>query len=168
MPKASEPAIKPQKSVDMNVLDTIQGKLPSQKQQANIIDIIKSSIEKRKLGIPFDSFAKVLSDKLQDKNNSIIQIDNSAFFVQRNPSDPNRVNFAIFSIDNPNGLSKSISGFNKFLKNQGISYAETYDELQEVVQAFDNAGFKSKLEKTMDKRGNKMVPSYKISFGVKQ
>jgi hypothetical protein len=149
-----------------NVMDTIQGKLPSKQSRANVIDIIKGSIQKRKLGIPFETFLKILADKLQDKSNSIVQIDNTAFFIQRNPATPSKVNFAVFSIDNPNGLQRSVSGFHKFLKNQNIMFAETTDELKDVVNAFNNSGIRPKIGKTMERKGNKMAPAYKISFGL--
>lgn len=159
-----KPLIDEPKKTDSNVLNLIKGNPLGQR---NIIDIIKNEVDRRKIGASFEDFAMFLSNKLQDKYNSIVQLGNSAFLVERDKTDPKRITFTTFSMDNPSELSKNISGFYKFLKNQKVNYAETKEDLLQIIDSFKNSGLPINLSQINERKGNKMIPSYKISFGVK-
>lgn len=166
MAKAQEPAIAEKKISDADVMGAMQGAMPSQTGDMDIMSIIKQAFESKNMGFPYNQFVKVLGGMLQDENNSLIKIGNVAFFVQRTPQDKKKVKFAVFSGVNPSLLPKNILGFYKFLKNQGILSAETSEDSKQIAEAFKTSGAPVKMAQGMERRGKTMAPTYKISFDM--
>ena len=167
MAKPMEPAMgAPQKPAvpEADVMDAMQGTVPSQKGRMPIMSILKKGLEARQTGMPFEQFASFIGARLSSKNNSLVQINNTAFLVIRDEVDPSRVQFGMISADSPKMALQSISGFYKFLTNQGITSAVTTEEKPEFVDLYKKAGVPIDVQVAPGFYGDERKPEYRVSF----
>ena len=170
MAKSSEPVIqeKGKSAIDTSILDTIDGKLPSQKGQMDIMSILKKGLEARKTGMPFEMFASLVGARMKSPRNSMVKINNTAFMVRREPNDSKKVEFSMISADSSKNASKCIMGFYKFLKNQKILSASTTEETPQFVELYKNSGVPLKVSVTEGFYGKERKPEYLITFDMRR
>ena len=97
----------------------------SKDQQAQLLNIIKQSVEKEGGG-DFNTFIRKLATVLRDPNNKLAQFGNSVFLLKR--IQPGTVEVHTFSTEPPPQLVQAFQGLAKFLTNQRMQKAITYAE----------------------------------------
>jgi len=144
-----------------NVMDTIQGKLPSQAKQMTSVDILRKALPEHKTKMPEEMMLNIIGARLENPKRSVVQIGNTVFLTYR-PA-PGVVEFDTYTVENKKNLTNSMSGFFKFLKNQNIKKATTTDEplyVDVTREAARIAGTKVNVGQKTEKVDGKIRPVY--------
>jgi hypothetical protein len=115
-------------------------------------------------GVTMDTLLRKLASALQDPNNKLVQIGNSAFLVTL--VGDGVVEFHTFSAEQPQKLLKNYIGLANTLKKQGIKKATTYSDRPEFVDLAKKSGLPVKVGQSQKMMGNAMKPVYTFELDL--
>jgi hypothetical protein len=151
---------------DVGVLDTIKKtRGEDESKTMNALQVVQTSMANQlPPGVTMDTFLRKLATALQDPNNKLVQIGNSAFMVTL--IGDGVVQFHTFSAEQPQKLLKNYLGLAKHLKNQGIKKATTYSDRPEFVDLAKKSGLPVKVGQSQKMMGNEMKPVYTFELDL--
>jgi len=154
------------KMPDVGVLDTIKKtRGEDESKTMNALQVVQTSMANQlPPGVTMDTFLRKLATALQDPNNKLIQIGNSAFMVTL--IGDGVVQFHTFSAEQPQKLLKNYLGLAKLLKNQGIKKATTYSDRPEFVDLAKKSGLPVKVGQSQKMMGKEMKPVYTFELDL--
>ena len=154
------------KMPDVGVLDTIKKtRGEDESKTMNALQVVQTSMANQlPPGVTMDTFLRKLATALQDPNNKLVQIGNSAFMVTL--IGDGVVQFHTFSAEQPQKLLKNYLGLAKLLKNQGIKKATTYSDRPEFVDLAKKSGLPVKVGQSQKMMGNEMKPVYTFELDL--
>jgi len=154
------------KMPDVGVLDTIKkSRGEDEGKTMNALQVVQTSMANQlPPGVTMDTFLRKLATALQDPNNKLIQIGNSAFMVTL--IGDGVVQFHTFSAEQPQKLLKNYLGLAKLLKNQGIKKATTYSDRPEFVDLAKKSGLPVKVGQSQKMMGKEMKPVYTFELDL--
>jgi len=154
------------KMPDVGVLDTIKKtRGEDESKTMNALQVVQTSMANQlPPGVTMDTFLRKLASALQDPNNKLVQIGNSAFMVTL--IGDGVVQFHTFSAEQPQKLLKNYLGLAKLLKNQGIKKATTYSDRPEFVDLAKKSGLPVKIGQSQKMMGNEMKPVYTFELDL--
>ena len=154
------------KMPDVGVLDTIKKtRGEDESKTMNALQVVQTSMANQlPPGVTMDTFLRKLASALQDPNNKLVQIGNSAFMVTL--IGDGIVQFHTFSAEQPQKLLKNYLGLAKLLKNQGIKKATTYSDRPEFVDLAKKSGLPVKVGQSQKMMGNEMKPVYTFELDL--
>jgi hypothetical protein len=154
------------KMPDVGVLDTIKKtRGEDEGKTMNALQVVQTSMANQlPPGVTMDTFLRKLATALQDPNNKLIQIGNSAFMVTL--IGDGVVQFHTFSAEQPQKLLKNYLGLAKLLKNQGIKKATTYSDRPEFVDLAKKSGLPVKVGQSQKMMGKEMKPVYTFELDL--
>ena len=145
------------------ILNTIQGKLPSAKnKQMQTLDVLRHVVSREAPQANFEKFVNGLDSILKDDKNTLIQVGNTVFLVNRKMQD--QVEFHTFSADHPGLLAENFRGLANFFKNQRIKSAVTYEDTPHHSELFKKTGFPVKITNTAQSMAGEANPVYRIEI----
>ena len=151
---------------DVGVLDTIKKtRGEDESKTMNALQVVQTSMANQlPPGVTMDTFLRKLATALQDPNNKLVQIGNSAFMLTL--IGDGVVQFHTFSAEQPQKLLKNYLGLAKLLKNQGIKKATTYSDRPEFVDLAKKSGLPVKVGQSQKMMGNEMKPVYTFELDL--
>jgi len=154
------------KMPDVGVLDTIKKtRGEDESKTMNALQVVQTSMANQlPPGVTMDTFLRKLASALQDPNNKLVQIGNSAFMVTL--IGDGVVQFHTFSAEQPQKLLKNYLGLAKLLKKQGIKKATTYSDRPEFVDLAKKSGLPVKIGQSQKMMGNEMKPVYTFELDL--
>jgi hypothetical protein len=154
------------KMPDVGVLDTIKKtRGEDESKTMNALQVVQTSMANQlPPGVTMDTFLRKLASALQDPNNKLVQIGNSAFMVTL--IGDGVVQFHTFSAEQPQKLLKNYLGLAKLLKNQGIKKATTYSDRPEFVDLAKKSGLPVKIGQSQKMMGKEMKPVYTFELDL--
>jgi hypothetical protein len=154
------------KMPDVGVLDTIKKtRGEDESKTMNALQVVQTSMANQlPPGVTMDTFLRKLASALQDPNNKLVQIGNSAFMVTL--VGDGVVEFHTFSAEQPQKLLKNYLGLAKLLKNQGIKKATTYSDRPEFVDLAKKSGLPVKVGQSQKMMGKEMKPVYTFELDL--
>jgi len=154
------------KMPDVGVLDTIKKtRGEDESKTMNALQVVQTSMANQlPPGVTMDTFLRKLASALQDPNNKLVQIGNSAFMVTL--IGDGVVQFHTFSAEQPQKLLKNYLGLAKLLKNQGIKKATTYSDRPEFVDLAKKSGLPVKIGQSQKMMGSEMKPVYTFEWDL--
>jgi len=154
------------KMPDVGVLDTIKKtRGEDESKTMNALQVVQTSMANQlPPGVTMDTFLRKLATALQDPNNKLVQIGNSAFMVTL--IGDGVVQFHTFSAEQPQKLLKNYLGLAKLLKKQGIKKATTYSDRPEFVDLAKKSGLPVKVGQSQKMMGNEMKPVYTFELDL--
>jgi hypothetical protein len=154
------------KMPDVGVLDTIKkSRGEDEGKTMNALQVVQTSMANQlPPGVTMDTFLRKLATALQDPNNKLVQIGNSAFMLTL--IGDGVVQFHTFSAEQPQKLLKNYLGLAKLLKNQGIKKATTYSDRPEFVDLAKKSGLPVKIGQSQKMMGNEMKPVYTFELDL--
>lgn len=154
------------KMPDVGVLDTIKKtRGEDESKTMNALQVVQTSMANQlPPGVTMDTFLRKLASALQDPNNKLVQIGNSAFMLTL--IGDGVVQFHTFSAEQPQKLLKNYLGLAKLLKNQGIKKATTYSDRPEFVDLAKKSGLPVKVGQSQKMMGNEMKPVYTFELDL--
>jgi len=151
-----------------NVMDTIQGKLPSQEKQMSPVDILRRAFPESETGLKEDAMLNIIGARLENPKRSVVQIGNTVFLTYR--VSPTEVEFHMATSEPARQIIKNASGFGKFLRNQGVKVAKTIAEKPEIVklatQVAKDIGATVKSGQSMKRLNDKIRPVYTLEINL--
>ena len=154
------------KMPDVGVLDTIKkSRGEDEGKTMNALQVVQTSMANQlPPGVTMDTFLRKLATALQDPNNKLVQIGNSAFMLTL--IGDGVVQFHTFSAEQPQKLLKNYLGLAKLLKNQGIKKATTYSDRPEFVDLAKKSGLPVKVGQSQKMMGKEMKPVYTFELDL--
>ena len=154
------------KMPDVGVLDTIKKtRGEDESKTMNALQVVQTSMANQlPPGVTMDTFLRKLATALQNPNNKLVQIGNSAFILTL--IGDGVVQFHTFSAEQPQKLLKNYLGLAKLLKNQGIKKATTYSDRPEFVDLAKKSGLPVKVGQSQKMMGNEMKPVYTFELDL--
>jgi len=154
------------KMPDVGVLDTIKkSRGEDEGKTMNALQVVQTSMANQlPPGVTMDTFLRKLATALQDPNNKLVQIGNSAFMLTL--VGDGVVQFHTFSAEQPQKLLKNYLGLAKLLKNQGIKKATTYSDRPEFVDLAKKSGLPVKIGQSQKMMGKEMKPVYTFELDL--
>lgn len=154
------------KMPDVGVLDTIKKtRGEDESKTMNALQVVQTSMANQlPPGVTMDTFLRKLASALQDPNNKLVQIGNSAFMLTL--IGDGVVQFHTFSAEQTQKLLKNYLGLAKLLKNQGIKKATTYSDRPEFVDLAKKSGLPVKVGQSQKMMGNEMKPVYTFELDL--
>jgi len=154
------------KMPDVGVLDTIKKtRGEDESKTMNALQVVQTSMANQlPPGVTMDTFLRKLASALQDPNNKLVQIGNSAFMLTL--VGDGVVQFHTFSAEQPQNLLKNYLGLAKLLKKQGIKKATTYSDRPEFVDLAKKSGLPVKVGQSQKMMGNEMKPVYTFELDL--
>ena len=154
------------KMPDVGVLDTIKKtRGEDEGKTMNALQVVQTSMANQlPPGVTMDTFLRKLATALQDPNNKLVQIGNSAFMLTL--VGDGVVQFHTFSAEQPQKLLKNYLGLAKLLKNQGIKKATTYSDRPEFVDLAKKSGLPVKIGQSQKMMGKEMKPVYTFELDL--
>ena len=154
------------KMLDVGVLDTIKKtRGEDESKTMNALQVVQTSMANQlPPGVTMDTFLRKLATALQDPNNKLVQIGNSAFMLTL--VGDGVVQFHTFSAEQPQKLLKNYLGLAKLLKKQGIKKATTYSDRPEFVDLAKKSGLPVKIGQSQKMLGNEMKPVYTFELDL--
>jgi len=148
------------KMPDVGVLDTIKkSRGEDEGKTMNALQVVQTSMANQlPPGVTMDTFLRKLASALQDPNNKLVQIGNSAFMLTL--VGDGVVQFHTFSAEQPQKLLKNYLGLARLLKKQGIKKATTYSDRPEFVDLAKKSGLPVKIGQSQKMMGKEMKPVY--------
>lgn len=164
MAKAQEPAISEGRKLDIDVMDAMQGNMPSQKGNISPIEIYKKYFQSISPKLNTDVLLAYTGALLKNPKRSLIQIGNTIFNVYR--VSPTEVEFHMVTSEHPRKILENSIGFVKFLKNQKIKTAKTIVENPETMklikQVANKTGIELNIGQSTEKLDDVMKPVYTV------
>ena len=154
------------KMPDMEVLDTIKKtRGEDEGKSMNALQVVQTAMANQlPPGVTMDTLLRKLASALQDPNNKLVQIGNSAFLVTL--IGDGIVEFHTFSAEQPQKLLKNYIGLANTLKKQGIKKATTYSDRPEFVDLAKKSGLPVKVGQSQKMMGNAMKPVYTFELDL--
>jgi len=154
------------KMPDVGVLDTIKKtRGEDEGKSMNALQVVQTAMANQlPPGVTMDTFLRKLASALQDPNNKLVQIGNSAFMLTL--VGDGVVQFHTFSAEQPQKLLKNYLGLAKLLKNQGIKKATTYSDRPEFVDLAKKSGLPVKIGQSQKMMGKEMKPVYTFELDL--
>lgn len=154
------------KMPDVGVLDTIKKtRGEDESKTMNALQVVQNSMANQlPPGVTMDTFLRKLATALQNPNNKLVQIGNSAFMLTL--VGDGVVQFHTFSAEQPQKLLKNYLGLAKLLKKQGIKKATTYSDRPEFVDLAKKSGLPVKVGQSQKMMGNEMKPVYTFELDL--
>ena len=154
------------KMPDVGVLDTIKKtRGEDESKTMNALQVVQTSMANQlPPGVTMDTFLRKLATALQDPNNKLVQIGNSAFMLTL--VGDGVVQFHTFSAEQPQKLLKNYLGLAKLLKKQGIKKATTYSDRPEFVDLAKKSGLPVKVGQSQKMMGSEMKPVYTFELDL--
>lgn len=154
------------KMPDVGVLDTIKKtRGEDESKTMNALQVVQTSMANQlPPGVTMDTFLRKLATALQDPNNKLVQIGNSAFMLTL--IGDGVVQFHTFSAEQPQKLLKNYLGLAKLLKKQGIKKATTYSDRPEFVDLAKKSGLPVKVGQSQKMMGSEMKPVYTFELDL--
>jgi hypothetical protein len=147
-----------------NVMDTIQGKLPSQAKKMSVMDVLRSFAAKNIPPDERDGFLGTINAVCSFPNVRLIHINNSVFFTIKNSKDT--VEFQIISTEDGNSVANNIMGYMKFLKNQNVKTAIVKTNSGEMVTFLKMLPLKMNVSQGTKVGGGIAKPVYIVQIEV--
>jgi hypothetical protein len=154
------------KMPDVGVLDTIKKtRGEDESKTMNALQVVQTSMANQlPPGVTMDTFLRKLATALQDPNNKLVQIGNSAFMLTL--VGDGIVQFHTFSAEQPQKLLKNYLGLARLLKKQGIKKATTYSDRPEFVDLAKKSGLPVKIGQSQKMMGSAMKPVYTFELDL--
>jgi hypothetical protein len=154
------------KMPDVGVLDTIKKtRGEDESKTMNALQVVQTSMANQlPPGVTMDTFLRKLASALQDPNNKLVQIGNSAFMLTL--VGDGVVQFHTFSAEQPQKLLKNYLGLARLLKKQGIKKATTYSDRPEFVDLAKKSGLPVKIGQSQKMMGKEMKPVYTFELDL--
>ena len=154
------------KMPDVGVLDAIKKtRGEDESKTMNALQVVQTSMANQlPPGVTMDTFLRKLATALQNPNNKLVQIGNSAFMLTL--VGDGVVQFHTFSAEQPQKLLKNYLGLAKLLKKQGIKKATTYSDRPEFVDLAKKSGLPVKVGQSQKMMGSEMKPVYTFELDL--